>query len=348
VIVTEVVRRRCRDHVGDERSLRIALVEDLRARVQFAFHVWLLVDPETEVATAPLATLPDHLMAELPGIIGRRYRTTLNRWDTMSVPVDSLDRATDGQRNQSLLHRETLGPAGVGDVASLVFRDVHGCWGFLDLWRLATDAPFSDHDIDVLGEDVATITDALRRCQARAFDDRVPTPGQAGPAVLFLSVELAVQGQTPETDGYLRALLPTDADRQPIPAGAYNVAAALIGVGAGSFDHQPVARVRPATGTWLTFRAARIDADQPIVERDIAVTISASSPAERRSLYVRAHGLTPRETEIVDLLAEGADTRRIAGSLYLSEHTIQDHLKSIFHKTGARNRRTLLARLAGR
>lgn len=346
--MTEVVRRRCRDHLGDERSLRIALVEDLGARVRFAFHVWVLIDPETEVATAPLAILPEHLMAELPRIIGRRYRTTLNRWDTMSVPVDSLDRATTGQRHRSLLHRETLGPAGIGDVASLVFRNVHGCWGFLDLWRMATDDSFSGHDIDVLGEDVATITDALRRCQARAFDDPVSSPGQAGPAVLFLSGDLTVKGQTPETDSYLRALLPTDTDRQPIPAGAYNVAAALIGAEVDSFDHPPVARVQPATGTWLTFRAARIDADQPINERDIAVTIAASSPAERRSLYVRAHGLTPRETAIVDLLAAGADTRGIAASLYLSEHTVQDHLKSIFHKTGTRNRRTLLARLAGR
>jgi DNA-binding CsgD family transcriptional regulator len=34
--------------------------------------------------------------------------------------------------------------------------------------------------------------------------------------------------------------------------------------------------------------------------------------------------------------------------LFLSENTVQDHLKSIFAKTGTRNRRTLLARLAGR
>jgi DNA-binding CsgD family transcriptional regulator len=348
VAVTEVVRCRCRDHVGDERSLRVALVEDLRARVRFDYHVWLLVDPETEVATAPLATLPDHLLAQLPGIICRRYLTPVNRWDTMSVPVDSLDRATEGQRTQSLLHRESLGPGGIGDVASLVFRDIHGCWAFLDLWRLVTDDPFTDHDLDVLGEDVAAITDALRRCQARAFDDPVSTPGQPGPAVLFLSPDLTVRGQTPETDSFLRALLPTDGDRRPIPAGAYNVAAALVAAEAGAFDHPPVARVRPATGTWLTFHAARIDAHGPVAERDIAVTISTSSPAERRSLYVRAHGLTPRETDIVDLLATGADTRGVAVALFLSEHTVQDHLKSIFDKTGTRNRRTLLARLAGR
>jgi DNA-binding NarL/FixJ family response regulator len=77
------------------------------------------------------------------------------------------------------------------------------------------------------------------------------------------------------------------------------------------------------------------------------VTIEPSSPAERRSLFARSHALSPRETELLDHLAHGGDTRTIAAALYVSEHTVQDHLKSIFAKTGAHNRRTLLTRLAG-
>ena len=77
------------------------------------------------------------------------------------------------------------------------------------------------------------------------------------------------------------------------------------------------------------------------------MTIELTSPGERRSLYARSHGLSARETELVDLLAEGADTKSIAATLFVSEHTVQDHLKSIFAKTGTRNRRVLLARLAG-
>lgn len=344
--MTGVVRRRCQDLSLDERSLRTELLEDLRSLVPFAFHVWVLIDPESEVATAPLATVPERLANGLPGLIHRRYLTPLNRWDTMSAPVDSLDRATGGRRGQSRLHREVLTGGGIGDVASLVFRDGHGCWGFLDLWRMAADAPFSDRELGLLAEDVDVMTGALRRCQAQAFEDPVNSAGAAGPAVLFLSAGLEVLGQTPETDGYLRALLPTAADRAPVPAGAFHVGAALLGAEAGCFDHPPIARVRPAGGTWLTFRAARIDDGAPL-GRDIAVTITASAPAERRSLYVRAHGLTPREIDVVERLAEGADTRTIAAALFVSEHTVQDHLKSVFGKTGTRNRRTLLARLTG-
>ena len=339
--------RRCREYNGDERSLRIALVDDLRHRVPFRAHVWALIDPETEVATAPLATVPDALMLDLPGIVRRRYLTTVNRWDRMNQPAASLYQATDGDPAKSLLHREVLGPAGIGDIASVVFRDRFGTWSFLDLWRFADDGPFAESELAILAEDVPTITESLRRCQARSFNEPASPPELSGPAVLFLSPQLEVTGQTSETDGYLRALLPPDFDRQPVPAGAYNVAAALLAHEAGIHPHPPIARVRLAGGLWLTFRAARVDSDRPALERDIAVTIELTSPAERRRLYARCHGLTTREAEILERLALGADTRTLARDLYLSEHTVQDHLKSIFEKTNTRNRRTLLVRVAG-
>jgi DNA-binding CsgD family transcriptional regulator len=38
------------------------------------------------------------------------------------------------------------------------------------------------------------------------------------------------------------------------------------------------------------------------------------------------------------------DTREAANQMHLSVHTVQDHLKSIFDKTGSRSRRDLFAR----
>ncbi len=99
---------------------------------------------------------------------------------------------------------------------------------------------------------------------------------------------------------------------------------------------------------WLTLRAARIDDATSTGERDIAVTIELTSPTERMDLFVRCCGLSARETELLEHLVAGSDTRRISEQMYLSEHTVQDHLKSIFSKTGTRNRRTLLARAVGR
>jgi len=66
------------------------------------------------------------------------------------------------------------------------------------------------------------------------------------------------------------------------------------------------------------------------------------------TLFARACGLSTRETELFEHLASGTDTRHIAQQMFLSEHTIQDHLRSIFAKTGTRTRAALLARGAGR
>ena len=77
------------------------------------------------------------------------------------------------------------------------------------------------------------------------------------------------------------------------------------------------------------------------------VTIEPSTVDERREVFGLAHGLSPREREVLDALAAGADTATIAGSLFLSEHTVHDHVKAVLAKTGTAHRQALLARATG-
>jgi DNA-binding NarL/FixJ family response regulator len=48
--------------------------------------------------------------------------------------------------------------------------------------------------------------------------------------------------------------------------------------------------------------------------------------------------LTPRESEILALIAGGATNREIAGALFLSPHTVKEHTSTLYRKLGARNR----------
>ena len=335
----------CHAH-DDARTLRQALIDEIRRAASFDAYAWLLTDPETEVGGAPLADVP--WLAELPRQIRLKYLTSVNRWTRLDGPVGVLRATTADHPEESLVWRELLAGYGVNDVASVVFRDRFGCWAFLELWRIATGPRFTDDEVEFLTANATPVTGALRRCQARAFDCSTPADDRGGPVVLVLSPELEVRAQTPETESYLRVLVPPDTDRDPIPAGAYNVAAQLLAVEAGVDDSPPSARVHLAGGVWLTLRAARIGDTGPVERRDIAVTIESASPAERLDLYVRACGLSPREVELLGHLATGLDTRHIAQLMFLSEHTVQDHLKSIFAKTGVRSRRTLLNRAIGR
>lgn len=331
------VIRICRQH-DEARGLRLALLDELRAVVGFDAYSWLLTDPETEVGCAPLADVP--CLPELPRLIRLKYLTSLNRWTGLPGPAALLG----ARRDYSLVWRDMLAGYGVDDVASMVFRDRFGCWAFLELWRIGPGTRFTDADVDFLTAFAAPVTEALRRCLARTFDTVPAPPERTGPVVLMLSPELEVRAQTPATDRYLRTLVPPDAERRPVPSGAYNVAAQVLAVEAGVDDHPPWARVHLAGGAWLTLRAARIG-DPPA---DIAVTIETASPAERTEVFARALGLSAREAELLGHLVAGADTRHIAERMFLSEHTVQDHLKSIFAKSGTHNRRTLIARAAGR
>jgi DNA-binding NarL/FixJ family response regulator len=48
--------------------------------------------------------------------------------------------------------------------------------------------------------------------------------------------------------------------------------------------------------------------------------------------------LSDRELEILAMVAEGATNKEIAGTLFLSPHTIKEHTSSLYRKLGARNR----------
>ncbi len=336
----------CHASTADAVGVRLAVLEQVRLVVEFDSFAWLLTDPETEVGSAPLADVPS--LSELPRLIRLKYLTPINRWTGMETLVALLSESTRGHLDRSLVWREILSQFGVIDVASVVFRCRYGCWGFLDLWRSTGETPFTTRDADFLAAIAKPVTEALRRCQANTFSIAAPATVRGGPAVLILSPELGVRAQTLESDDYLKLLVPPGADRRPIPAGAYNVAAQLLAVESGVDHHSPTARVNLATGVWLTARAARIDTALSSADRDIAVTIEASTPAERMTLFGRACGLSGRELELFAHLITGSDTRAIARQMFLSENTVQDHLKSIFLKTGTTNRRTLIATTVGR
>lgn len=267
----------------------------------------------------------------------------------MITPVASLRQATGDDLARSLMWRELLCQYQIGDIATSVHRDRFGCWAFLDLWRTHRAPPFTEAELEFLHSIAGPLTTALRHSQAAAFAaGHTGELASAGPVVLLLSPRLEVRAQTPHTQRYLRLLIPPEAAGQaPVPAGAYNVGAQLLATEAGVDGNPPHARVHLGGSHWLTLHAARMDSAQPTPERDIAVSIETTVPGDRASLFARACGLSSREAELLAHVATGANTRDIARSMFLSEHTVQDHLKSIFAKTGTRTRKTLLARVLG-
>jgi DNA-binding CsgD family transcriptional regulator len=337
------------ERLGRERltpkSLRERALEVVRRAVPFDAYVWLLTDPVTCVGTSPLAEVPMLPWPRLPELGRQRYLTTVNRWADLrraGTVSASLQAATSGAPERSGLWREVLSGLGVTDVLSTVFADRFGCWAWLDLWRC--DGVFEADEVALLAELAAPLTEGIRLAQARTFVADSEPLELAGPAVVLLDGDRGVVSQTATAATALRELNPPGDEpiADPIPAAALNVAAALYAAEAGVPVGPPWSRVHLGAGRWVTLRAERMTGDA-----DVAVTIEVSTPAERREVFALAHGLTPREREVLALLSTGADSRTIARTLVLSEHTVNDHVRAVLAKCEAPTRAVLMSRMAG-
>jgi DNA-binding CsgD family transcriptional regulator len=101
-------------------------------------------------------------------------------------------------------------------------------------------------------------------------------------------------------------------------------------------------RVRTRAGLWLLIHASCL---QGAGAAEVAVVIEPAKASEVAPLIVDAYELTPREVDVTRGLARGLTTNEIAVELHLSRFTIQDHLKSVYEKTGVSSRGELVAKM---
>jgi DNA-binding NarL/FixJ family response regulator len=116
----------------------------------------------------------------------------------------------------------------------------------------------------------------------------------------------------------VRGILPDDATRDEIAAAVDAAIAGLVVVPAEMVSDLVASRPQTADGA-----------------RDFA--------AARPQSTVAAPSLTPREREILSMLAEGLPNKLIAARLAISEHTVKTHLEAIFEKLGASTRAEAVA-----
>lgn len=76
----------------------------------------------------------------------------------------------------------------------------------------------------------------------------------------------------------------------------------------------------------------------PSVTRRLIADFARQRPATRRDPSLRLNGLTPRETEVLELIARGLSNQEIAGSLVLAEQTVKTHIGRVLAKLGLRDR----------
>ena len=103
-----------------------------------------------------------------------------------------------------------------------------------------------------------------------------------------------------------------------------------------------VAAVFAGLGIWLGLKLTtpreRVVVREVPVPVEVPVAVPAGGPFVRDAARVEALGLTPRELEILELIAQGLSTREMAERVGVSENTVKTHASRVFDKLGARRR----------
>jgi len=95
-----------------------------------------------------------------------------------------------------------------------------------------------------------------------------------------------------------------------------------------------VAAVFATLGIWLGLRLTR--RTETVVVREVAVAAPIAFVRDQAKL--EALGITPRELQILELIAEGLSNKEIAARAFVSENTVKTHSSRVFDKLGARRR----------
>lgn len=95
-----------------------------------------------------------------------------------------------------------------------------------------------------------------------------------------------------------------------------------------------VAALFAGLGIWLGLRLTR--KTETVVVREVLVPAPADFVRDQGRL--ESLGITPRELEILELIAAGLSNREIAERVHVSENTVKTHSSRVFDKLGARRR----------
>jgi DNA-binding CsgD family transcriptional regulator len=323
----------------------------LRRLVPFDAAAWLGTDPGTGLPTSPVRI--DDLDGVTRAMCGNHWQQELSVDDVnlfrdlarAERPAAAL-RATTTDAGQSARYRRFLRPLGFHDELRTVLRVGDAPWGTVTLWRREGSDAFSPRETDLLAGLAAPLGEALRR-HARPSALSGEAPESDRPGLLLFDADAEIVSVNDEAQAWLAELPPepgvaTDHGLVPVWMLITVFRAGAVRHGAG--DGTARTRVRTRRGRWLVCHASCLRRADGSVGT-VAVVIEPAQPAAIAPIVVEAYDLTEREQQIVRLIARGVGTAEIADELFVSPHTVRDHVKAIFAKAEVTSRGELTAKL---
>jgi DNA-binding CsgD family transcriptional regulator len=262
-----------------------------------------------------------------------------NKFADMSPdePAADLRQATGGRLQRSARYRTLNAISDLEDELRAVLYAGGRQWGNLQLNRRTGGRPFTQADVDFVRRVAPLAGIALRRA---LLEEPARTDPERGPGVVLVGEDGAILDVTVEADAWLQEL----ASGWRKPGSALIVHPELLAMALSTLSSDPGrsrrVRLRTHNGTWLVAHASALGGSGTV-----ALVLEVAKASEILPIVVEAYALTPREVEVTKLVARGLSTPEVAATLFLSPHTVRDHLKAIFEKVGVSSRSELTARL---
>jgi DNA-binding CsgD family transcriptional regulator len=256
--------------------------------------------------------------------------------------LSTLHEATGGDPSISPRWQRYIAPYGGDQELLLALQTRTGePWGVLALYRAPGQPEFSREERELLSALAPHLAEGARRglLVGEATEPEEPE----APGLVVLTDKFEPDSLTPGVDRWLRELPGGGGASESMPPAVLSVAGQALRTATAEVPGEVAfARVLSRTGQWVVLHGAVL---QSAGQQRVAVIVEPAHPARISPLLMAAYGLSDREQEIARLVLGGAATSEIAHVLQISPHTVQQHLKAIFEKTGVRSRRELVTKV---
>jgi DNA-binding CsgD family transcriptional regulator len=257
--------------------------------------------------------------------------------------VCTLHEATGGDVSRSGKYRVSMQPFGADQEVLAGLRTPSGeVWGVLALYREPGQHQFDAEELELLRALSGNLAEGARR--GLLIAEASEPEGPEAPGLVVLRDDWEIESLTPGVEHWLADLPDGEWDAGKLPPAVLSVAgrARRSAEDSSAPGEIAFARVLSRSGRWMVLHGASLVSDG---RRRIAVIVEPAHPARITPLLMAAYALTEREQEVTRLVLQGDSTAQIAERLVVSPNTVQEHLKSIFEKTGVRSRRDLVGKV---
>ncbi|HZD71027.1 MAG TPA: helix-turn-helix transcriptional regulator [Actinomycetes bacterium] len=321
-----------------------ATAEVLAGIVSFDRSCWHTVDPGTVLFTG---SLNQNVGCSGTWLATYEYLVDdVNKWWYLARSgriAGATSLATHGDLSRSPRHRSHQA-YGIGDELRVSFVIGGTYWAAAGLLRDAGQRWFTEDEVRCLALLAEPIADGFRRAllvtEASAADSLA-----TGPGVIVFDGNGNPELLSPGAEHWIGQMVEIPPPRTPAESKIVQAVAAMARSADPGQDPLRIgarSRVRTRSGSWLLLYGTRLAGG---ADNRTAVIIQPATPAAVAPLVTLAYGLSERESQVTRLCMQGLSTRQMAHTLALSPHTVQDHLKSIFAKTGARSRSELVGQI---